>query len=81
MKNHFEQWLPANQFVEPNLRNDNSLILQSKISPILHGFLKVLDCVDPLGPSIYLENVFHQFVNISYGPKIHFLLPWEEKNE
>ena len=23
MKNHFEQWLTANQFMEPNLRNDS----------------------------------------------------------
>ena len=34
----------------PFLRNDNSLILQSKISPFFHGFLQVLDCGDPLGP-------------------------------
>ena len=65
----------------PFLRNEISLILQSKISPYFHVFLQDLDCGYPLGPSIYLENVFHQFVNISYGPKIHFPLPWEEKNE
>ena len=73
------QWLTANQFMEPNLRKDNSLILQSKISRFFHGFLQVLDCGDPLGPSIFLENVFLQFVNICYGPQIHFSLPWEEK--
>ena len=72
MKNHFEQWLPANQFVEPNLRNDNSLILQSKISPFFHGFLQVLDCGYPLGPSIYLENDLLLFINICYSPQIHF---------
>ena len=54
------------------LRNDNSLILQSKVSPFFHGFLQVLDCSHPLGPSIYLENDLLLFIDICYSPQIHF---------
>ena len=65
----------------PFLRNDNSLILQSKISPIFLSILQVFDCGDPLGPSINIENVFLQFVNICYGPKRYILVcPVGRKN-
>ena len=65
----------------PFLRNDNSLILQSKISPFFHGFLQVLDCGHPLGPSIYLENDLLLFIDICYSPQIHFRPSKAKKND
>ena len=64
--------LKTKYFTGPFLRNDNSLLLQCKISAFFHGFLQVLDCGDSMGPSNYLENDFLSFVNICYGPQIHF---------
>ena len=64
--------LKTKYFTGPFLRNDNSLFLQCKISPFFHGFLQVLDCGHPLGPSIYLENDLLLFIDICYSPQIHF---------
>ena len=54
------------------LRTLGQCSVKAHPSPFFHGFLQVLDCGHPLGPSIYLENDLLLFIDICYSPQIHF---------